>query len=409
MIRKIKQSRLLASNVRRAVSQSLTWEVILAATAFPASILLNRALGAEDRGLLALVALIPTTFFVLGSCQWDRLVKGLLTSGKMSSAEAWRVTKHYTFRLTLIFLPISILCGLIYTAVPWSHRWMSVVYSFTWPVYFLAGSLGAIFLASSGIAGQYWMRVGLQGSYLVILIGMFLTRTVSVFHVILAYFFMQIISLAFGLFMRKKLLSGAQQSANPSFKPLVKGFFPFAMETFSTKADTWAFSFFSNVASLGSYAAITALLLPLNLLSSSLLTGATATLNWKNHAAVRSYLIKSAVLLSGFAALIGAGGFFGGAWVIGGILGKSFALSAWMIPWIAAIVLANACANQFHMALQLSGRQDSYLLIQTAEPVARLSVVLLLGWGMGTIGIFMAMILISLLKSVACGCWMHKG
>ena len=150
-------------------TRSLSWEVLETGLSFPASIMLNRTLGAEDRGLLALMILLPTTIFLLGSCQWDRLLKGLITSKKISGREAWRRTIYYVKWLSLIFIPIGIFACFFFDRLPSDARLFSILYYSNFPIYFLCGSLSAIYVAVGSINGQYLMRMGLQGSYLVLI------------------------------------------------------------------------------------------------------------------------------------------------------------------------------------------------------------------------------------------------
>ncbi|MBF0480106.1 MAG: hypothetical protein HQK81_00240 [Desulfovibrionaceae bacterium] len=402
--------KLASSDMRRAFWRSISWEFFLAALTVPASILLNRSLGAEGRGLLTLVQLVPTTIFTLGTCQWDRLAKGAITSGQMTSAEAWRRTKYYAVILSAVFIPVSIVGSLFYEAVPLESRWLSVLYSFNFPLYFLKGSLGAIFLAAGSITGQYRMNVGYQGGYLVLLTLYFLTGTISVEGMLVIYVLIYALSYWIGLAMKKEILRGAVETTKPTLSPLRKGFIPFALETLGGRADDWAFSFFADLATLGSYAAITALMMPMNLISNAMLNAATAKLNWSDRAAVLRYLVKSILILLGFTVLVSVLGLAFGKSTLYFVLGKSFADAAWMIPWVAGIVLANAAGFQFHIALQLSGREKEYLVIQAATPAARLVLALACGAMFGSMGIVIGLIANGIIRTALCaGVMFGKG
>jgi O-antigen/teichoic acid export membrane protein len=394
--------KLAGSDMRRAFWRSISWEFFLAALTVPASILLNRSLGAEGRGLLTLVQLVPTTVFTLGTCQWDRLAKGALTSGQMTSAEAWRRTKYYALILSAVFIPVGIAGSFLYEALPAGSRWLSAIYALNFPLYFLKGSLGAIFLAAGSITGQYRMNVGYQGGYLVLLTAYFLACPITVEGMLIIYVLIYAMSYLIGLAMKKDLLRGEVETGRPSLSPLRKGFVPFALETLGGRADDWAFSFFTDLATLGSYAAITALMMPMNLISNAMLNAATAKLNWRDQAAVLRYLVKSILILLGFTVLVSALGLAFGEPVLKYVLGQSFANAAWMIPWVAGIVLANAAGFQFHIALQLSGRERSYLVIQAATPAARLILAVACGAVFGSLGILVGLIANGLLRTVVC-------
>ena len=283
--------------VTPGASRSLSWETLLTALSLPASILLNRSLGAEDRGVLALVVLIPATMFGLGGCQWYRLVKGLITSKQISAKEAWRRTLYYACWLSLISVPLGMLVSLFYPSIPDHVRLISVLYCMTFPVFFLAGCLGAIYLAAGSVDGQYWIRVTQQSSYLLLLFGLYFLDLLSILSVILTYMAMHTIALAIGWFRNKKILRGVQDASRPSFVILVKGFFPYALSTFGGRIDIWSFSLFGAVMTLGQYAAIMGLMMPIGLISNALTSGSVAHLDWKRPEVVRRYLLKTVVVL----------------------------------------------------------------------------------------------------------------
>jgi hypothetical protein len=73
-----------------------------------------------------------------------------------------------------------------------------------------------------------------------------------------------------------------------------------------------------------------------------------------------------------------------------------------MIPWVAFVVVGNAAGWQLHSALQLSGRLDAYLFVQSAEPALRMPLVLGLAWVFAEAGIFAGMALGSTIKVIWC-------
>lgn len=394
----------ILDRVTPGASRSLGWEVLLTALSFPASILLNRTLGAEDRGLLASIILVPTTIFAIGSCQWDRLLTGLITSKQISGKEAWRRTIYYAYWLSFMFIPIGIISSLAYTKLPLEARILSVGYSVTFPIYFMGACLAAIFNATGSIDGRYAMRMSLNFSYLFLLFILLFSGSISVGLVVFTYFAIHMVSLAVGLAKKNKLLYGSVLLEKISFIPLKRGFIPYFLETFSSKLDIWAFSIFGTLVTLGYYAGITAMMLPVGLVSQALTVSSTAHLDWKQPVVVRRYMLKTVLVF--ITVLIGlvAGGILIGSDLLTLFLGKSFKDGAWMIPWIASIVVSNAAAAQFHSALQLSGLQNAYLLIQTIEPIVRLVFILGLGWWFSELGILLGMAITSTLKAGFCFC-----
>ena len=397
----------ILDKVSPGTSRSLGWEVLMSALSFPASIMLNRMLGAEYRGILALVILIPSTMFVLGCCQWDRLLKGLITSKQISGNEAWHRTKYYAYLLSFIFVPVGIIASLFYDKLPPDMRLFAALYSCNFPIYFLGGSLSAIYVSIGSIDGQYLMRVGLQGSYLILMFGLLTVNLLSIKSLVFVYIGIHFISLACGWLQIKNLLRGILLKERPPIFPLMQAFFPNLLETLSGKVDIWAFSIFGSLLSLGYYTGITAMMLPIGLVSNAMTSGSTASLDWNQPSLVYRYLMKTVSVLLCLLVALTLGGILVGPYLLSTILGKSFQEGYWMIPWIAAIVVSQAAAIQFHTSLQLSGHFKAYLAIQSIEPFMRTIIVLALGWRLSVLGILLGLITSSMLKVIACG-YFHK-
>ncbi|MEH1869823.1 MAG: hypothetical protein V7K69_33160 [Nostoc sp.] len=397
----------ILDKVTPGASRSLGWEILMSALSFPASLLLNRTLGAEDRGLLALVILVPSSIFLLGSCQWDRLLKGLITSKQISPREAWRRTIYYAFCLSVIFIPIGVFASQVFDKIPQNFRWLSIIYNANFPIYFMCGCLSAIYVAAGSIDGQYLMRIGLQGSYLILIYALLLTNLLSVKSVVFIYIAIHTISLVMGWIKKEQIITGEISQERPPLAPLAHAFLPYSLESLSTRIDIWAFSIFGSLLSLGHYTAITALMLPIGLISNALTSASTAKLDWTNPDKVRRYLIKTVKVLLCLMLVMVIGGILLGSSIMKLLLGRSFEGGEWMIPWIAVIVVGQAAAMQFHCALQLSGALNAYLIIQTIEPCLRLIIVLLLGMWLSELGILIGITVSSSLKVAAC-IYFHK-
>ncbi|MCW5318901.1 hypothetical protein GTQ43_36235 [Nostoc sp. KVJ3] len=397
----------ILDKVTPGASRSLGWEILMSALSFPASILLNRTLGAEDRGLLALVILVPSTIFVLGSCQWDRLLKGLITSKQISPREAWRRTTYYACWLSAIFIPVGVFASLAFDKIPENARWLSIIYNANFPIYFLGGCLSAIYVAAGNIDGQYLMRIGLQGSYLLLIFALLLTNFISVKAVIFIYIAIHTISLGVGWLKKDHIITGEICKERPPLAPLFHAFLPYSLESFSTRIDIWAFSIFGSLVSLGHYTGITALMLPVGLVSNALTSASTAKLDWTQPDIVRRYLMKTVSVLLCLLLVLVIGGILLGSSLMKLLLGRSFEGGEWMIPWIAVIVVGQAAAMQFHSALQLSGAFNAYLIIQTIEPFLRLIIVLVLGMWLSELGIILGITVSFSLKAAVC-IYFHK-
>jgi O-antigen/teichoic acid export membrane protein len=397
----------ILDKVSPGTSRSLGWEALVSALSFPASIMLNRMLGAEDRGVLALVILIPSTVFVLGSCQWDRLLTGLITSKQISPREAWRRTVYYTFLLSLIFIPIGIFISATFDKIPQNVRWLSVIYNINFPIYFLGGCLSSIYVASGSLDKQYLMKSGLQGSYLLLLLSLFLTKFISVTSLVFVYITIHTVSLGIGYFKKDIIIKGEVFKEKPPIDSLLHSFIPYSLETVSAGVDIWAFSIFASLSSLGHYTGTTALMLPVGLVSNALTNASTAKLDWTKPDLVSRYLMKAVIVLSCLLLILIVGGMLFGPSIMKFLLGKSFEGGEWMIPWIAVIVIGKAAAIQFHSALRLAGDLNVYLKIQTIEPFLRLIIVLILGLYLSELGILLG-IAISLYLKIAVCIYFHK-
>ncbi len=403
----IKLQSKITSYVPPGTFRSLGWEVILTGLMFPASVMLNRALGAENRGLLALTILIPTTMFGIASCQWDRLLKGLITSKQISGQEAWRRTLYYAFWLSLLFIPLGVISSLTFNKLPSDARFLSMLYCANFPLYFISGCLIAIYLASGMLDSSYHMKLAFQGTYLISLIALFIFDMVSVPAIVGVYFLVQIISLIVG-WWQKEAIPGSQPLSNSApVTPLMKGFAPHVLETLGSRIDIWVFSIFSSLVMLGQYTAIMAIMLPVGWISNALTSSSTAGIDWTKPPLVRSYLYKATGIFLCLLSIIILGNMVAGATLLELVLGKSFRGGEWMIPWIATIVVMQAAAHQFHSTLQLAGLQNKYLTLQSIEPVIRLMFVVTLGWILGEMGILLGMVITSCLKMMG-ALWLYR-
>jgi len=369
---------------------------------FPASVLLNRALGAEERGLLALVLLVPGTIFTIGSCQWDRLLQGVIATGQASSAEVWRRTKRYAGILSLIVVPVSVAASLSYWPLGSEGKIISALYSLTFPVYFLCGCLGALLVSCGSIDGQYAMRLVHQAGYLVLVTAMIATGNVSVAAVVVVYALIHVLNLSVGLIAKKGVISGPAECGPVSGRPLRRALPPYILESVAGRMDLWVMSLLAPLATIGQYSGITALMMPVSLMSNALTSASTARLDWKSAQQVRHYLRKVLVALGLIAFVVVLSSALIGSWLLEFVLGSSFSDGAWMLPWVALLVAAQAASTQFHTAVRLSGREKEYLNIQTGEAFFRCTFVAAGGYLFGVGGIILALIVSAAFKVSLC-------
>jgi O-antigen/teichoic acid export membrane protein len=382
------------------VARSIGWEAGLALLSFPASILLNRVLGAQQRGVLALALLVPTTTFTLGNCQWDRMARGLITSKQASSREAWRRTLHYCTPLTLTFVPIALLASFGYPGLPDEARPLSALYGLTFPIYFLGGTLQTIFLAAGSLDRQYWARLAMQGSYLMLLFAALAAGRVTVPVVIGIYFCIHVISLAVAMRMRHAALGGPVLDERPPMAPLLRALPPLVAESLAARADIWAFSMFGTVVGVGRYSGLSALLVPVALISNAMGSASVARIDWTDRERVRRYLARATSSLVALFVLASVGGTLVGPFLLSVLLGKTYAGSEWMIPWIAASVVGQSVASQFHTALQLVGSSSTFLAIQSADAAIRVLAMFAGGFFLSERGVLYGLVASCLVKAV---------
>lgn len=385
------------------VARALGWETLLAGLSFPASILLNRALGAEQRGLLAVVLVIPTTIFTLGNCQWDRIARGAITSRTMSAREAWRRTLRYALPLTSVFVPLGIAASLFYPALTAEGRWLSALYTLNFPVYFLGGTLQTLFLANGHVEAQYRARLSMQGSYVLLLAMSLLAGNINLPMMIAIYLAIHVVSLAVAAAQRAWALSGAVEEGPPPYGPLVTALPPLIAESVAARADVWAFSAFGTLASMGQYSGISALMLPVGLVSNAMFSSSVARLDWTEGVAVRRYLRSASVVLLVLCVVVVSAAWLLGPTLLAWLLGKTFAVGSWMFPWVALALVLQATSQQFHASVQLSGFAAAFLRIQSFDAALRLAATFGLGWVWGERGVLVGLVLAPLVKSVLSG------
>lgn len=401
IISKLLQSTKILDRITPGASRSFNWEVLMMLTTFPASILLNRTLGAEQRGLLALVILVPETLFTVGNCQWIKLLKGLITSKQISGKEAWCRSIYYCYLLSIFFVPIGIATSIYFVNIPQEFKITSAVMCIIFPIIFLQRALSSIYIASGMINEQYYMVIVRQISYVFLVFIAIIIGQLSIKSMSLIYMLMYLFSFLFGFVRRKKII-GEVLDERPSLTILGKGFIPYSLKTLSQRTDILAFSTFGSLSALGSYKAMTAMMTPVGLVSNALSSGSTACLDWTNDYAVNRYLKKTTIILLSLLFILCISGNLVGQYLLELVLGKSFHDSSWMISWISCVVVCRAADSQFHEALQLSGFGNYYLIIQTIELFLNLFLVVLLGWCFAERGIFAGIIITSITKSFIC-------
>jgi hypothetical protein len=112
------------------------------------------------------------------------------------------------------------------------------------------------------------------------------------------YFAQWACCLAAGWTRRKQIPAGKPAEGPVEWRPLLRGFLPYGLETAGAKIDVWAFSLFSAALPLGHYVGALALMTPVGLISSALTSGSTARLDWTNQREIKKYLFRTAVVLA---------------------------------------------------------------------------------------------------------------
>jgi O-antigen/teichoic acid export membrane protein len=264
------------------------------------------------------------------------------------------------------------LASRFYRALPEGAWFYSAIYCLNFPIYFVGGTLQTIFLAAGGLEAQYWVRVSTQVRYLLLLYLALLTGFTSVGTLVGIYFAFHTVSLGACFIVRRRVLSGDVEHTAPSLKPLARALPPLIAESIAARADVWAFTLYGTLSSVGQYSGLTALMLPVSLVSNAMLSTSMARLDWTSRSIVRRYVLRAGVLLIAMYAVVAVLSVLFGPWFLAVVLGKSFGAGAWMIGWVSAVVSLQAVSNQFHAAVQLSGRARAFLAIQSGDAILRM-------------------------------------
>lgn len=149
--------------------------------ALPASVIINRALGPESRGILGIVLLLPSMASTIASLQWDRNVRAGVASA--------RIEYDYALRKTVKLLPIMTAIGFILVAIsvffvpslPIEYKYLSILSSLILvplPVYGAVSQ--AILIAKAQTSAFYEAKIYAQILYLTTVIILFASGFLNV-------------------------------------------------------------------------------------------------------------------------------------------------------------------------------------------------------------------------------------
>ena len=285
------------------LTTALRFELLAAAITIPASIILNRSLGPRDRGSLALVLLIPTYAFVVGSCQWDRLSKAAVAQREISIGSAWAQTGRLTRRLPWLVVPIAMLAAWFMPGLSVNERFASTAFCAAMPLAFLSGSLAALVLVAGSTQWYGRCRVASQLAYFAGVVVFAVWLKLGVAGALLAQAMSFVLMWVVAALAARRLGFATTGSDRLPSRVLALGALPYALETASPRIEVGVYSFAGGHVLLGAMSAFAGMLQPIGLLSASLINAATASIDWRDRHQVRAHLLRSLAVL----AVLGAG------------------------------------------------------------------------------------------------------
>jgi len=386
-------------------SSGILFEALIILIALPASILLNRHLGAEARGILAAMLLMPCIAGTVVSSQWDRTLRAQITSKVNSPAEVWTRTKKYTWLMSVVGLALSFVLIGTQWQLTIEQRFQAMLAALFLVPLSLAGLFMTTFLAAiNDLNASYTVRVvGPVVFLLVILLGVWQGLSVPV--ALSANVLLWVGACLVGWFFLRShhLTSVSVRVFDANIKTLLSPLPPFALEVMSLQADVWFLSAFVGNVVTGAYVAFRVFEFPLKVIVFGMINVGSGRVRWTNIAMVQDFVRKGSLTMALVGGAVMAGTLLFGRFLVVTVLGESFGDQVWMLPYIvAAGALANT-AFLFLTVIQLQGQQALYLKIQSADGVLR---IVLIGIGCligGAHGVLIAICAASFIKLAICG------
>lgn len=380
-------------------------EVIIFLLVIPAGIFINRSLGADSRGILAAMTLMPALVSTLISCQWERTLKSQLSGKSLPPEVVWAKTQKYFLLMWCLSIP---LCGFLIATqgnLTVAERILAFIYGIFFVPLYLAGLFFiSYFSALNRLWKAYAIKLIVPLLYLaIILIGTF-SSLISVNYALLATIVPMVFAgMAGGFFLWSLHLPKASVKLfKDAFSDLGAAATPFVLEVVSLQADVWFLSTFVGNMETGAYVAFRIFCAPISIISAGLIGVGSGRIQWNNEEMARSFAWKGGGMLVLTGVAVMAGTWFLGGWAVNLVLGPSFSLMTWMLPYIVLGGFLYSLTFFLLQIIQMRGHQKSYLALQSADGIMRIALVCICGRFAGASGVLIGVCAAGTIKLVSC-------
>ena len=381
------------------IREGIIWEAIIIAITLPGSICLNKYLGADQRGVLATIMIMPTFVGTLIGCQWDKTIRANIFENCNCLAEIWWKTKNYLLGMSVVGIFFSIM--LIYTQNNLNsiEKNQAILAS----LYLIPLSLAGLFIIAilNAIHEQreyYYVRiVGPIVFLLSIMVWSSLELTIS--RVIVSYILLWSSIVILGLFfLKSKIKKDIKSNKKLEIKKLLKGFGPFLIETTSLQIDIWLLSNFVGSEVTGAYAAYKIIEIPLRVIGFGYIN--TGSTKLKNSESIESLIKQSSLFLFLVGSFLILCIYLFGKPLVTMFIGQSFSNYISIAYYIIFNGVVSVMSGILMNIIQLKNDNNLYFKIQTVDGIIKIIAMSIGCILYGTEGIFITMILNSTIKSV---------
>lgn len=385
-------------------SSGIALEASIILILLPASIVVNRSLGAEERGILAAMLLMPLAVSALVTGQWQRILRAQITSKAADPAQMWARTQVYSLLMSAVGVLVSAILIGLQQQLTEEQRYQAMLAA----LFIVPSTLYSLFLADflaaiNKLRASYAVRLAPPLVYLAA-IPLWLWQGLSLPVVLVLNVLMPAAACLVGwLYLRSLSMSASTvQPFDALFRSFLGSFPPYALEVLGLNAAIWSLTTFVGHAETGAYAAFALFAIPAKVVSNGLINVATGRLDWTDPTKVSDFVRKGLLFLLAAGVLLAIGTLLAGRIIVVAVLGESFGSATWMLPYIVLGGFLTSAAFFVLVAILLQGRQSLYLKIQSADGLVR---IVLIVWGCfiaGALGILVAICLASAIKLAAC-------
>jgi O-antigen/teichoic acid export membrane protein len=381
------------------IREGIIWEIAIIAITLPGSICLNKYLGADQRGVLATIMIMPTFVGTLIGCQWDKIIRATILENSNSLAGIWWKTKHYLIGMSVVGIFISIMLIFTQNNLNSIEKNQAILASlFLIPLSLAGLFIIAILNAMHKQREYYYVRVvGPIIFLLTVLAWSFFELTIT--KVIISYILLWTSIVILGLFYLKgKIKNNIESKDKLEIKKLLNGFWPFLIETTSLQIDIWLLSNFVGNAVTGAYAAYKIIEIPIKVIGFGYINIGSTKL--KNSESIEFHVKQSSLILFIVGCLLILSIYLFGKPLVTILIGESFSNYISIAYYIIFNGVFSGVSGILMNIIQLKNDNNLYYKIQSVDGIIKI-ILMIIGCALyGSEGIFISMILNSAIKSI---------